>query len=135
MKSTSYGIIPLKKIDGVWHTYLLKHVNGAFWGFPKGHMEFGESPKQAAIRELKEEANLDVLSFVSDEPLKESYQFYKDDDLIDKEVYFYVALVDGIESLQAEEILDGKWLNIADAKQLINYDEGKNLVDQVEKIL
>jgi 8-oxo-dGTP diphosphatase len=41
------------------------------WSFPGGHVEFGESPEQAAIRETKEETNLDVkklekLSFTSD---------------------------------------------------------------------
>jgi ADP-ribose pyrophosphatase YjhB (NUDIX family) len=31
------------------------------WAFPKGHMEHGESPEQAAIRETKEETGYDVL--------------------------------------------------------------------------
>jgi len=31
-----------------------------FWGFPKGHVEKNETELQTAIREIKEETNLDV---------------------------------------------------------------------------
>ncbi len=37
-----------------------KHGNGT-WCPPGGHMEFGESNEQAAIREAKEETGLDIL--------------------------------------------------------------------------
>ena len=30
------------------------------WGFPKGHVEAGETEVQTAIREIKEETNYDV---------------------------------------------------------------------------
>lgn len=41
------------------------------WSFPGGHVEFGEAPEQAAIREVKEETALEVaqlskFSFTSD---------------------------------------------------------------------
>jgi len=28
------------------------------WGFPKGHMEYGETEKETALRELKEETGI-----------------------------------------------------------------------------
>ena len=34
-----------------------KHGNGV-WGFPGGHLEFGESPEGCAIREAREECGL-----------------------------------------------------------------------------
>ena len=33
----------------------------SFWGFPKGHMEDGEAPKDAAKREVMEETGLEIL--------------------------------------------------------------------------
>ena len=38
---------------------LVKH-NAGHWDFPKGHMEDGETEIETAIREVKEETNLDV---------------------------------------------------------------------------
>ncbi|MDQ8155024.1 MAG: NUDIX domain-containing protein, partial [Gemmatimonadota bacterium] len=32
------------------------------WGFPKGHLEAGESPDVAAVREVEEETGLDGLT-------------------------------------------------------------------------
>jgi 8-oxo-dGTP diphosphatase len=38
-----------------------KNVHGAgSWSTPGGHLDFGESPEQCAIREAKEETNLDL---------------------------------------------------------------------------
>jgi bis(5'-nucleosidyl)-tetraphosphatase len=34
-----------------------------FWGFPKGHIEPGEDEQTAALREIREEAALDVRLF------------------------------------------------------------------------
>ena len=41
---------------------LLVYGNGSyFWGFPKGHVEDGESEVETAKREVKEEVGLDVV--------------------------------------------------------------------------
>ncbi len=38
---------------------IVKH-NAGHWDFPKGHMEAGETETQTAIREVKEETNIDI---------------------------------------------------------------------------
>ena len=40
---------------------LLVQQHQGFWGFPKGHVENGETEIQTAIREVKEETNIDVI--------------------------------------------------------------------------
>lgn len=40
--------------------YLLVCEKNGFWGFPKGHMEHGETEQETARREIKEETALDV---------------------------------------------------------------------------
>lgn len=39
---------------------LQKRADVGFWGIPSGHIEIGETVAEAAIREVKEEANLDI---------------------------------------------------------------------------
>lgn len=39
---------------------LQKRADVGLWGIPSGHVEIGETVSEAAIREVKEETNLDV---------------------------------------------------------------------------
>ena len=39
--------------------YLLIRDSYGNWGFPKGHLETGERPEDAALREVREETGLD----------------------------------------------------------------------------
>ena len=43
----------------------------SFWGFPKGHMEEGETPKDAAKREVSEETGF-IVELSDEKPLAES---------------------------------------------------------------
>ena len=43
----------------------------SFWGFPKGHMEDGEAPKDAAKREVIEETGF-IVELADEKPLVES---------------------------------------------------------------
>lgn len=55
MKTTSYGVV----IDDGQGRLLLAHATGSrWWDLPKGGAEPGESPRQAALREVLEETGL-----------------------------------------------------------------------------
>ena len=45
--------------------------NKSFWGFPKGHLEDGEKPSEAAVREVYEETGF-LVELNSDKPIAES---------------------------------------------------------------
>jgi bis(5'-nucleosidyl)-tetraphosphatase len=122
----SYGIIPLRKERGKWQVLLLKHGKG-HWAFPKGHPEIGEDPEQTAVRELKEEAGLSILSFLQMPPQQEHYFFRAGPDLIDKRVTYFAAEVAGQVVLQEGEISDYKWLSLEEAPKLATYAETRAL--------
>ena len=48
-----------------------ENSNKSFWGFPKGHLEEGEKPSEAAIREVYEETGFKV-QLLDDKPIAES---------------------------------------------------------------
>lgn len=56
----SCGAVIFNETAGERYFLLVKNRNGKHWGFPKGHIEVGETEEQTALREIKEETDLDV---------------------------------------------------------------------------
>lgn len=134
-REESFGVIPLSKKSGSWEVFLIQLKHGTYWGFPKGHAEGGESPEMAALRELKEETNLNVVRYLSDKPLTEKYRFTKTGKLIHKQVTYFVAEVDGTVILQEHEVQSGIWVPFPQAIDKATHPEGKSILIEVEKIL
>jgi 8-oxo-dGTP pyrophosphatase MutT (NUDIX family) len=131
----SFGVIPLKLGSGGWEVFLIQHQKARYWGFPKGHPEPNETAKETALRELKEETNLEVTRFLQKEPLSEQYRFIIEGRKIHKKVYYFVAEVSGEVILQQKEIQDGIWVPFREAIKKVTHQEGKAILLQVEKIL
>lgn len=127
----AYGVIPLAKKGGVWNVLLVKHSKGGYWCFPKGHSTEGESHRETAIRELKEETGLNIKQFISSEAFVERYSFERNGKDIEKTVSYYVAEVFGDVCLQEEEISDGKWVPLFEASSHVTFPEAQSLCRQV----
>lgn len=58
---------------------LQKRIDVGLWGIPSGHIEIGETVSEAAIREMKEETNLDIrikkLIGVYSDPLSQVFAY------------------------------------------------------------
>jgi 8-oxo-dGTP pyrophosphatase MutT (NUDIX family) len=57
----SAGVVVARQQDSRWCYLLLRSYN--YWDFPKGIVEQGEEPLQAAVREVAEETGLADLAF------------------------------------------------------------------------
>lgn len=57
----SCGVVLARRNDSGWLTLMLRAFH--HWDFPKGIMESGEEPMEAAIREVGEETGVTDLSF------------------------------------------------------------------------
>ncbi len=53
----SAGGVVVRRLDETWHALLIRDRYGN-WGLPKGHLEDGESVREAAVREVEEETAL-----------------------------------------------------------------------------
>ncbi len=123
----SYGILPFQREGSVWRVLLILHLHGNHWGFPKGKADGGESPKESAVRELKEETGLDATSFLTESPLEERYEFTRKGSRVFKTVLYFPALVKGSLSLQTNEVRAAKWADKNDALEQLTFDEAKKL--------
>lgn len=103
---------------------LLVRQTKGHWSFPKGHMENGETEIQTAIREVKEETNIDVIPNGNKRYVEE----YMMENGNKKQVVYFVAkkISDDIKA-QESEISDIKWLNFKSAYETISFDNMKAL--------
>lgn len=60
-KILSAGVIPVRRAQGRWLYLLLRAFQ--YWDFPKGKTEAGETPFEAALRELEEETGITQVDF------------------------------------------------------------------------
>ena len=108
---------------------IIKQKQG-FYGFPKGHMEKNETEVKTAIRETKEETNIDVLV---DETKRYSLN-YVIDNKIDKEVVYYLAKPLNKNIIKQEsEINDTLWVDIDKVIDILTFDNLKELWKKVLK--
>ena len=56
----SCGAVVYKAVSDVT-LFLIEHMALGHTSLPKGHMEEGETEEETAVREIKEETNLDVV--------------------------------------------------------------------------
>ena len=106
--------------------YLIIYSKKGIAGFPKGHVEYGESDKQAAIREIKEEIDLDI-QITKD--FEDTFDYYVDDTVIYKKVVFYLAELpkSGSISIEEKEINSFGYYTIEEAEKILNKSLFKTL--------
>ncbi|MCD6568716.1 NUDIX domain-containing protein [bacterium] len=119
--------------------YLLLHYPGItgkdYWEFPKGHLEEGESPSEAALREAREETGLKISRLIPGFTKEIQYYFRQGSALIRKKVIFYLAEVSEGNVRVSSEHLGYRWVNPVQAKKIIKFKNSRKLIDEAEKFL
>ena len=114
----SCGAIIFNDLSENRNFLLVKNNNGKYWGFPKGHIEIGETEEQTALREIKEETNLDVE--ILDGFRKTS--IYKLLGRIQKKVVIFLAKANSKNvRIQNSEIEKFGWLKKEEVFSLLNH--------------
>jgi ADP-ribose pyrophosphatase YjhB (NUDIX family) len=83
------------------------------WNYPAGHLDFGEDILTAAIREVKEETNLDVTL----DGLIGIYEHNKGGNNAVKFI-FKASVIGGTLKFAKGELLDAKWFSFEDFSKL-----------------
>ena len=124
------------RLDAGRPSYLLIRDSYKNWGFPKGHIETGEQPETAALREVKEETGLDDLAIRGAIDTIDWYFRFRGQ-LIHKVCHFYLMeTVNATTSPQrAEGITACRWTRFDDAQSLISYDNARAVLRRAQEML
>jgi len=106
------------------------------WTFPKGHIEKGEKPEVAAVREAGEETGLRKLKVVKLLD-KIDYWFKQKGELFHKFVYFYLMNAPSTAKLspQISEIKKAEWRSLDETIKRLGYKEDLELLKKAVLIL
>lgn len=118
-QALSAGVIIVRYCDAGWRYLLLRVYN--YWDFPKGEVECGEDPLDAALREVREETTLEDLIFTWGREFRETPPYRAG-----KVARYYLAesrrgtvCLPISEGLGRPEHHAFRWLHYADARELL----------------
>lgn len=128
----SCGAVVFRKIGEEFRYLLIKNKRSNHWGFPKGHMERGETREQTARREVLEETGLHIHIF--DGFCSESQ--YRIGTKIEKRVDVFLASTrDTNTVIQKEEIEDYIWLRFNDAIGMLRFENDRDILSSVREFM
>lgn len=128
----SCGAIVYRKHHGNTEILLIKHLNSGHWSFPKGHVEEGETEIETALREIKEETNIDVMI---DPTFRETVTYFPKKETQKIVVYFIAKAKNYDFTPQESEIADIKWVDICYAGSLLTYENDKTIVAKAKNAI
>ena len=126
------AIVFTKENDGVLYV-IVKSKEGVY-GFPKGHAKPNESEQQTAIREIKEETNLDV-KIINGFRVTCEYKVPDEKDTIKDLVLFLAEYKNQSITFQKEELQDAKLMNFNKAMNSFKYENLKNFLKKADDFI
>jgi 8-oxo-dGTP pyrophosphatase MutT (NUDIX family) len=106
------------------------------WGFPKGHVEPGELPEAAALREVGEETGLRALSLRGSVETIDWY-FRLRGRLIHKVCHFFLMETDEAETApqRTEGITACRWAAYDEACEVISYANAREVLRRANEMI
>lgn len=115
--------------DGDQPRVLLIRDSYRNWGFPKGHLEEGEGPGEAALREVTEETGLAELTLRA-ELATIDWHFRFRGKLVHKTCHFFLMETAAVATCpqRDEGITACRWATFGEAEQLVAYENARDVL-------
>lgn len=130
-KQVSAGGAAFRETDGRLEVALVLMIPEMRWQLPKGIIDPGETPEQAALREVREEAGIECELI---EPIETIEYWFVDSRSgtqvrIHKFVHFYLMrYVSGDVADHDHEVAEARWFPVDEAIITLAFDSEKSVV-------
>ena len=107
---------------------------------PKGHIDPGESPETAAMREVCEESGYCHLRIINDLGLGHSEFTFRNKHNVRDEQYYLMELTDSAHQPPApvneeEALFTAHWIPLSQAVEQMTYDSERDFVERARKVV
>jgi ADP-ribose pyrophosphatase YjhB (NUDIX family) len=129
IEATSCGgvVIHRGKILALYKSYKNRYEG---WVLPKGTVEEGEEFEETALREVREEADVkaSIVKYVG----RSQYNFTVPEDLVTKEVHWYLMTADNYHSKPQKEeyFVDSGYYKFHEIYHLLRFTNEKQIVER-----
>jgi len=127
LETSAGGVVVHRRGEDL--VYLLIRDSYGNWGFPKGHLETGERPEDAAVREVREETGLGTVRLRAPIHTIDWYFRFRGR-LIHKVCHFFLMEAEDTNTSPqaAEGITACRWERFDDAVSLVSYDNARDVL-------
>ena len=138
ISQVSAGGIAFRKTGVATEIALIRTAEEGRWQLPKGMIDPGETPQQAALREVREEAGINCKLLNSIEIIE--YWFYGNYDgtrkRYHKKVHFFLMqYLDGDVADHDHEVVEARWVGIDAAEEMLAFKSEKELVAKARTLI
>jgi 8-oxo-dGTP pyrophosphatase MutT (NUDIX family) len=131
------GVVYRKKVAGV-EVAIIKVGPVIRWQLPKGIVDEGETPEQAAVREVHEETGLEAKIESTLETIEYWYVSGGKTGKVryHKFVHFYLMKYrSGKTNDHDHEVLEARWVPIVDAIRMLSFKSERELVEKAAELI
>jgi 8-oxo-dGTP pyrophosphatase MutT (NUDIX family) len=129
------GIVLYRRAPGGPRFLLLKTSKGGHWSPPKGHLEAGETDREAALRETHEEAGLAPRALDPRFAREIVYDLTKRGRRVRKSVVYFLGEAEEGEVLLSSEHVAFRWAPVDEAMALIAFDNLRDVIDEAARAI
>ena len=129
----SCGAIVFTRIDNEIKYLIISNLAGIY-GFPKGHVEQGETEAETALREVFEEVGLAV-KLLPGFRSEDEHPIPQKENIIKQIVYFLGEYSNQEFTYQKEELTEALLLNYETAMNLLQYESSKRILTEANNFL
>lgn len=132
-REKSCGAVVFTRESGQVKYLLIANLRGIY-GFPKGHVEPGETEEQTALREIREETGLQVTLLPGFRTVDEHLIPEKKDTM--KQIVYFLGEYAHQEITRQKEELSGTWLvSYEEAMKMFQFESSRRILTEADRYL